>query len=95
MVDCPIKSGNDRKGKMSGNDINSAMTEKGERRKMTLRGAGNDINSAMTERGECQVITVRESSRIMTVYCVVILSSDYRAKSESPGGFGDFSGDRH
>ena len=71
--DCPIKSGNDRKGKMS----------------------GNDINSAMTERGECQVITVRESSRIMTVYCVVILSSDYRAKSESPGGFGDFSGDRH
>ena len=72
-----------------------AMTERGECREMMLRGAGNDINSAMTERGECQVITVRESSRIMTVYCVVILSSDYRAKSESPGGFGDFSGDRH
>ena len=50
---------------------------------------------AMTERGKCQVITVRESSRIMTVYCVGILSSDYRAKSESPGGFEDFSGDRH
>lgn len=71
------------------------MTERGERRKMTLRGAGDDINSVMTEKGECRVITVRESSRIMTVYCVVILSSDYRAKSESPGGFGDFSGDRH
>ena len=71
------------------------MTEREERRKMMLRGAGDDINSAMTERGECQVITVRESSRIMTVYCVVILSSDCRAKSESPGGFGDFSGDRH
>ena len=95
MVDCPIKSGNDR---------NSVMTERGERRKMTLRGAGNDRkgkmsgndrNSVMTERGECRVITVRESSRTMTVYCVVILSSDCRAKSESPGGFGDFSGDRH
>ena len=72
-----------------------AMTERGECREMMLRGAGDDINSAMTERGECQVITVRESSRIMTVYCVVILSSDCRAKSESPGGFGDFSGDRH
>ena len=94
-MDYPVKPGNDRERRMSGNDINSVMTEKGERRVMTLRGAGNDINSAMTERGECQVITVRESSRIMTVYCVVILSSDYRAKSESPGGFGDFSGDRH
>ena len=72
-MDYPVKPDNDRERRMSGNDINSVMTEKGERRKMTLRG----------------------SSRIMTVYCVVILSSDYRAKSESPGGFGDFSGDRH
>ena len=80
--DCPIKSGNDRKGKMSNNDRERRMS-------------GNDINSVMTEKGECRVITVRESSRIMTVYCVVILSSDCRAKSESPGGFGDFSGDRH
>lgn len=71
------------------------MTERGERRKMTLRGAGDDINSVMTEREEYRKITAGESSRIMTVYCVVILSSDYRAKSESPGGFGDFSGDRH
>ena len=72
-----------------------AMTERGERREMTLRGAGDDINSVMTEREEYRKITAGESSRIMTVYCVVILSSDYRAKSESPGGFGDFSGDRH
>lgn len=77
------------------NDINSVMTEKGECRVMTLRGAGDDINSVMTEREEYRKITAGESSRIMTVYCVVILSSDYRAKSESPGGFGDFSGDRH
>ena len=79
----------------AGNEINSVMTEKGECRVITVRGAGDDINSVMTEREEYRKITAGESSRIMTVYCVVILSSDCRAKSESPGGFGDFSGDRH
>ncbi len=54
------------------------------------RASGNDINSAMTERGECQVITVRESSRTMTVYCVVILVRITEQSQNRPAGLGIF-----